>query len=146
MKRRLMPVHVIALVLVLVATSLTFEAGAKGGPPQSDIPVTSIIDGNGVNTLPTLRVQSDLAGAYQNMTSKHSTSLVSVIQGIGAWLLDMVNYDSAPQRKVLVDLRDPVPGSGPNGGNPMAPFAYQMVRARFLANCPVPMQNMLPNN
>src|SRR5215471_8266857 len=129
MKRRLMPVHVIALVLVLVATSLTFEAGAKGGPPQSDLPVTSIIDGNGVNTLPTLRVQSDLAGAYQNISSKHSTALVSAIQGIGDWLLDMVNYDSSPQRRVLVDLRDPVPGSGPGGSAPAAPFAYHLARA-----------------
>jgi hypothetical protein len=134
------------LVVTLVGTSFVFEAAAKGGPPSSSgTPVTSIIDGNGVNTLPTLRIQSDLGGAYHNVSSRTST-LVSVIQGIGAWLLDMLNNDSSPQRKVLVDLRDPVPGSAPGGGAPTAPFAYQLVRAKFLANCATPMQNMLPNN
>ena len=105
-----------------------FETGAKG--PAADTAVTSTIDGVGVDTLPTLRIQSDQAGAYTN-----SNALQSQIQGIGDWELDMLNFNSSPQRKVLIDLRDPVPGSGPGGGAPVAPFAYQLVRARFIAKC-----------
>jgi hypothetical protein len=150
MRRTFKHVHTVALLFALVSTGLVFTVPAKGGPPsQSGAPVTSIIDGNGVNTFPTLRIQSDLGGAYQNLTSKNSTSLLSVIQGIGDWVLDMLNYDSSPQRRVLVDLRDPVTGSGPNGGAPVAPFAYQIVRARFIANCSnngSTMQSMQPNN
>jgi len=95
------------------------------------VAVTSTIDGLGVDTLPTLRIQSDQAGAYTN-----SNSVQSIIQAnSGDWVLDLLNFNSSPQRKVLIDLRDPVPGSGPNGGAPQAPFAYQLVRARFIAQC-----------
>ena len=132
MKKVLLPVHAIALVLALAATSMVFEAGAKGKPP-SDTAVTSTIDGLGVDTLPTMRIQSDQLGAYRN-----SSSLSSILQAsLGDWVLDTLNFNSSPQRKVLIDLRDPVPGSGPNGGSPIAPFAYQSVRARFIAQCSV---------
>jgi len=143
MKRILSRLHAIALLLVLAASSFVLESGAKAGKPPSDIPVTSTIDGLGVDTLPTMRVQSDQLGAYRN-----SSSLQSIIQGIGDWELDMINFNSSPQRKVLIDLRDPVPGSGPNGGAPTAPFAYQLVRARFITKCSqngINMQTMQTN-
>ena len=142
MKRVLLPLSAITLLLFLVATTFVNSLEAKV-KPASDLPVTSVIDGLGVDTIPTLRVQSDLSGAYLN-----STSLQSIIQGIGDWELDMLNFDSNPQRRVLIDLRDPVPGSGPNGSNPTAPFDYHLVRARFLTQCPsgISMLNMLPNN
>jgi hypothetical protein len=129
MKRILLAVNAIALALA-VGASFVFEAGATGKPP-SDTPVTTTIDGLGVDTLPTLRIQSDQLGGYRN-----SSSLVSILQAtLGDWELDMLNVNSSPQRKVLIDLRDPVPGSGPNGGPPIAPFTYQSVRARFIAKC-----------
>jgi hypothetical protein len=107
-----------------------FETGAKG-KPAADTAVTTTLDGLGVDTLPTLRIQGDQLGAYQN-----SSSLQSILQSaLGDWVLDTLNYNSSPQRKVLIDLRDPVSGSGPNGGAPVAPFAYQLVRARFIAKC-----------
>ena len=130
MKRSLRHSHIVALGLTLAATGLLVTVGAKGKPP-SDTPVTSTIDGLGVGTSPTLRIQSDQLGVYRN-----SSSLQSILQAaLGDWVLDTVNYNSSPQRKVLVDLRDPVAGSGPNGGAPTAPFAYQMVRARFISKC-----------
>ena len=61
----------------------------------------------------------------------------------------MLNYNSSPQRKVLIDLRDAIPGSGPNGGAPTAPFAYQLVRPRFISKCSqngIDMRTMQPNN
>src|SRR6266850_7911852 len=143
-KGTLKHVHLAGLLLVVTVTGLMLEVSAKGKPP-SDTPVTSTIDGFGVNTLPTLRIQSDQRGAYQN-----SSSLQSIFQAyLGDWVLDMLNYNSSPQRMMLIDLRDPVPGSGPNGGAPVAPFAYQAVRTRFIAKCSqygVDMRNMLPNN
>src|SRR5438309_1882655 len=110
MRRSLQHVPKVALLFALVSTGLMLNTGAKAGKPTSDVPVTSTIDGLGVDTLPTLRVQSDQLGAYRN-----ASSLQSIIQGIGDWELDMLNFNSSPQRKVLIDPRDPVPGSGPNG-------------------------------
>jgi hypothetical protein len=130
--------------MALTATGLMLPAGAKG-KPASDTAVTTTIDGLGVDTLPTLRIQSDQAGAYKN-----SSSLQSILQAsLGDWVLDMLNYASSPQRRVLIDLRDPVPGSGPNGGAPSAPFTYQMVRTRFISKCSqngIDMRTMQPNN
>jgi hypothetical protein len=144
MSRTMRLAYTITLLLALILTGSIVHTGAKGKPP-SDIPVTSMIDGLGIDTLPTLRIQSDQRGAYKN-----SNSLQSILQAtLGDWVLDMLNYSSSPQRKVLIDLRDPVPGSGPNGGAPVAPFAYQFVRARFIAKCSqygVDMRNMWPNN
>lgn len=144
MNRKVRHFHLVALVFALATTGLVLTVGAKGKPP-SDMPVTTVIDGLGVNTLPTLRIQSDQLGAYQN-----SSSLQSLLQAsLGDWVLDTLNYNSSPQRKVLIDLRDAVPGSGPNGGAPTAPFAYQHVRARFIAKCSqygTDMRNMQPNN
>src|SRR5207237_8775785 len=132
MKRIFSPVPTLAMLLVLTSTVLIVESGAKG-KPASDTPVTSTIDGLGVDTLPTLRIQSDQLGAYKN-----SSSLQSILQAsLGDWVLDMLNYNSSPQRKVLIDLRDPVPGGGPNGSAPIAPFAYQLVRARFIEQCSI---------
>ena len=144
MKRSIRLAHTITLLLALILSGSIVNTGAKGKPP-SDTPVTSTIDGLGIDTLPTVRIQSDQRGTYRN-----SSSLKSILQAaLGDWELDMLNYNSSPQRQVLIDLRDPVPGSGPNGGPPIAPFAYQFVRARFIAKCSeygVDMRNMQPNN
>jgi len=107
--------------------------GTVAAQKTADTPVTAAIEGSGVGTDPTLRIQSDLNGSYTN-----SRSLQSIIQGIGDWVLDTLNYTSSPQRTVLIDLRDPVAGSGPNGGAPVNPFGttgYQNVRARFISKC-----------
>lgn len=143
MKRVFKHIPTIALLLTIVSIGLAGKP-ATGGKPPSDTPVTTTIDGLGVDTLPTQRIQSDQTGPYRN-----SSSLSSIIQGIGDWELDMINFNSSPQRKALIDLRDPVPGSGPNGGAPTAPFAYQLVRARFISKCSqngINMRTMQLNN
>src|SRR5437867_10383891 len=129
MKNHFLHVPTVALLFALSASGFALQAGSTA-KPQSDTPVTTTCDGLGVDTSPTLRVQSDQLGAYTN-----SRSLQSIIQGIGDWELDMLNFNSSPQRKLLVDLRDPVPGSGPGGGAPIAPFAYQLVRGRLISKC-----------
>ena len=147
MKRTVRHFHLVALVFALATTGLVFTVGAKGKPPL-DMPVTTVIEGLGIDTLPTLRIQSDQLGAYHN-----SSSLQSLLQAsLGDWVLDTLNYTSSPQRKILIDLRDAVPGSGPNGGAPNNPFGttgYQLVRARFISKCSqygTDMRNMQPNN
>jgi hypothetical protein len=131
MKRSLR--HLATLTVIVILAAALLEGSATAGKPPSDTPVTSTIDGLGVDTLPTLRIQSDQTGSYRN-----SNSLQSILQAaVGDWVLDTLNFNSSPQRKVLIDLRDPVPGSGPGGGAPTAPFAYQLVRARFIEQCSV---------
>src|SRR5262245_8477890 len=118
--------------MLLAALVIRIEH-ADAGKPSADVPVTVTIDGNGVNTAPTLRVQSDLLGAYTNPASGQS-----IIQAIGDWELDMLNFNSSPQRKLLIDLRDAVPNSAPGGGAPINPFganSYGIVRARFISKC-----------
>jgi hypothetical protein len=130
MKRLFLSLPFVAL---LFATSTTLMPWADAGKPPADVPVTVTIDGLGVNTSPTLRIQSDLAGVYRN-----SISGESIIQGFGDWELDLINFNSSPQRKILLDLRDAVPGTGPNGGapiNPLGATGYQIVRARFISKC-----------
>lgn len=144
------PTFVAGLLLALLSTGLIAGLGAKSDA-ASDFPLSTIIDGNGANALPTLRIQSDQLGGYKNSTSGKS-QLQSIIQGIGDWELDLINFNSSPQRKVLIDLRDPVPGSGPNGGVPINPFGatgYQIARARFISKCSqngINFRNMQPNN
>jgi hypothetical protein len=133
------------ICLCFLATTGISLGAVQKGKPATDMPVTSTIDGLGVDTLPTLQIQSDQLGTYRN-----SSSLSSILQAAaGDWEMDMLNINSSPQRKVLIDFRDPVPGSGPSGGAPIAPFAYQSVRARLIAKCSqygIDMRNMLPNN
>lgn len=119
--------------LITVVTSTAVHHSSEAGKPAGDVPVTVTLDGLGINTVPTLRVQSDGLGSYVNQTSGES-----IIQGIGDWELDTLNFNSSPQRKLLIDLRDPVAGSAPGGGAPINPFVatgYQLVRARFISKC-----------
>jgi hypothetical protein len=124
-------------LLLLSSSSLLLATVTAQKPRSGDLPVTVTIEGNGADTAPTLRIQSDGQGVY-----KHSNSLQSIIQGIGDWELDMLNFTSSPQRTILVDLRDPVPNSAPNGTTPTAPFGYEKVRGRFIAKCSLYGGNM----
>ena len=116
------------LVVALVLLGLLTLAAAAFAGKVSDLPVTSTIQGLGIDTAPTYRIQSDLAGSYRNIPGGQS-----IIQGIGDWELDLVNFNSSPQRTILVDLRDPVPGTNTNNLPP--PFQYAYVRARFISKC-----------
>ncbi len=98
---------------------------------QNDLPVTStIVDG-------TLKIQSDDLGPYKN-----TKAVQSVVQPIGDWVLD-TNYSSLSSRSVYLTFSDPVPGSGPGGGDPIAPFASELVKARIITQCPTYGHSML---
>lgn len=70
-------------------------------------------------------IQSDFQGNYLN----GNNSVVSIIQGIGDWELDML---ASPSRRVSVNFGDPVPGTNPNG---LLPPANGSRPVRFLAQC-----------
>jgi len=88
------------------------EVSAARGP--ADTPVTTTVLDADTSIAPTLQVRSDGLGVYRN-----SNTLVSIIQGAaGAWVLDSQNPRNAT-RTLFLDFGQPVPGSGPNGGDPI---------------------------
>ena len=111
------------LLSLTVAITMAFT-GIVAAQKTADKPVTSVIHDADVNFTP-YRIQSDLSGAYQNGIS----SVVSRMQGIGDWELDMLN---SPTRRVFVDFSDAVPNSNPSN-LAAPPNAYYPVR--FLSQC-----------
>ena len=126
--------------LVLVVASATLIACGEHSPVRpdtmavfatqagGDTPVTTLVADTAAVVAPTLQIRSDALGAYHN-----ASSLTSVIQGIGAWLLDSYSPRNGT-RRVYLEFSQPIAGSGPNGGNPIAvPSALYRVRA--IAKC-----------
>jgi len=96
-----------------------------------DTPVTSAIENADQNFVP-FRIQSDFQGAYLN----NADSVVSRIQSIGDWELDML---SSPTRRTYVNFEDAVPGNDPSKP---PPFLSANVPVRFLAQCPSDLRNL----
>ncbi len=115
------------ILLLVLLTLLVFSANlsTQNAAPVRDTIVTSAIYNTNSNGAP-YRIQSDSLGAYKNGVG----SVVSIVQGIGNWELDLLNSTS---RKIFVDLGDPVPNSNPNNLPP--PFSTAVVPARFISKC-----------
>lgn len=99
---------------------------ASGG----DTPVTSTLADAG------MQIRSDGHGAYLN-----SSTLSSVIQGIGDWLLDSY-YPRNSTRTIYVDFSQPIAGSGPNGGAPV-PIPSGLYKVHFISKCSLFGNNLL---
>ncbi len=103
---------------------------------NKEITVTTTIEGVGLNTTPTLRIQSDQLGPYKN-----SRTQVSHFQkGTGDWEL-ATDSSSSSTRTVLIDFRDSVPGTTSN-----PPFVYKQMVMRFICKCTqydVDIRNMI---
>lgn len=96
------------------------KAAASGG----DIAVTATIADADTFVAPALQIRSDGLGAYRN-----GSALTSIIQGSGAWLLDSYTPRNGT-RRVYLDFSQPIAGSGPGGGDPVAvPSGAYRVRA-----------------
>lgn len=111
------------LTLVLLLTGMAFAGNFVIFAAPGDTTVTSTIE-NGTTNSP-YRIKSDGLGAYLNGTS----SVVSIIQGIGDWEL---NTKSSKTRKVFFDFRDPVTTSTQT---PNAPFQTALTPTRFISKC-----------
>ena len=113
------------VILLLLAVTTLFLETAQAGKPIQDTPVTNSFVGFGVDTFPTMRLQSDQLGPYLN-----TSTVVSHIQSSGDW--ELKTDTSTPTRTIFFDFRDPVPNSAPGGANPNPPFQYQKVSARLI--------------
>ena len=112
-------IALVTLLLVLTAVNSTIVAR----PPSNVVVTSTIADADSV-FMP-LSIQSDLVGAYLNGTG----SVVSQIQGIGDWELDMLN---SATRRANVNFDDLVAGSNPN--NLPAPMSGDHP-VRFITQC-----------
>jgi len=86
-------------------------AQARG---NTDTPVSTYVADSDVDVATSLQIRSDGLGVYRN-----SNTLTSVIQPIGAWVLDSQNPRNST-RTLFLDFGRPVGGTGPNGGDPIA--------------------------
>jgi hypothetical protein len=71
-----------------------------------------------------MQIRSDGA-AYTNANNVQS------VEYAGDWILDT----KSSTRNVFLDFTKPIPGTGPNGGAPAAPFNSALVLARLTAEC-----------
>jgi hypothetical protein len=98
-------------------------------PPPADVPVTAIVADADPSVAPTLQIQSDGLGAYEN-----SSTLTSEIQSDGTWLLDSYNPLNATRAAYLA-FDQPLAGSGPGGGDPVG-VPSGLYRVRIRGKCP----------
>ena len=98
--------------------------------------MTSIVLDYAADIAPRLHVQSDGAGSYLN-----SSNLASQIQPVGDWEVDAKTPKNAT-RQIYLDFSQPVPGSAPNGQDPIGPpsgnYAF-----RIIAKCSLYGTNLL---
>jgi len=139
--RKYLPIRfsltVILLPVVLVVFCGLSVAQAQRG--STDVLVTSTLrDSVSVtdpNTGTTVQIPMQIHGdgsAYNTITSKRDYLVKSVIQSIGDWEL----YSATPTRGMYLDLSQPIPGSGPNGGDPTPPFTgAAFLQIRFICKC-----------
>lgn len=120
-----MPSTNVMIAFSMLLALLLPVAGWPAGKPPRDAPVTSHFAGLGVDTIPTMRLQSDQLGPYVT-----SSTVVSRIQTGGDWELD-TNL-STSTRTILFDFRDAIPDSAPGGAAPIPPFQYQQVSGRLI--------------
>lgn len=125
------------LLFVLTATLvLGVNLSVQEAGPARDAPATSTIQNIDPIGVP-YSIQSDSQGAYKNGTH----SVVSIVQGIGNWELDML---ASVNRRIYVDLTDPVPNTNPK--SLPAPFLTAYVPARFISKCVTNITTMTLNS
>jgi hypothetical protein len=119
------------LTLPIPALTQHQAAASQKPPPDLNIPATSTIadymdvtDSTGATQRIWMQIRSDGA-AYTN-----ANNVQSVVFD-GDWILDT----KSSTRRVFVDFTKPIPGTGPNGGAPVAPFTSALVLARLTAEC-----------
>jgi hypothetical protein len=113
---------------LVAATAVALTAGTRAKPAQN-IPVTSIISSYDSGVAPTLQIQSDGLGNYTNSNTQASLILASN----GDWRLDDY-YLTGATRKIYFAFTQGIPGTGPNGGDPVAPPPGAYI-SNFGANC-----------
>ena len=116
----------VAVILAFILTSSGLILAQRSG--STDTPVTSIVSDYDSGVAPALQIQSDKLGAYTN-----SRTLTSIITNFGTWALDSFNPKGAT-RAVSLQFSQPIAGTGPNGGIPVAPASGDY-RAFLYTSC-----------
>jgi len=98
------------VALCFTASLVTFTQTST-----ADLPVTTIVSDYDSGIGPALQIQSDQGGAYKN-----SKTLQSMMYGAGSWEIDAYNVRNGT-RGVYVAFSQPIAGTGPGGGAPIAP-------------------------
>ena len=114
----------LALVLVIGLGATTVGLAQKG-KPNPDVPVVAVINDSDPDVAATLQILSDGAPYAP------SSTLGSVITGPGVWTLRTLE---SATRMVSLQFTNPIPGSGPNGGDPVAP-ASGLYKAWIYSSC-----------
>lgn len=129
---------VLLIVLFVFATAIavvTTSPQPVVAQKSVDVPVTTTI-ADSVNNM-AMQIQSDGLGPYVN-----TRYVQSIVQGaFPDWELD-TDYSRFSNRSVWLDFTKPVPGSGPNETQPVAPFSSGLVKARFISKCHLYNVNM----
>ena len=120
-------IFTLILLLSLLPTSAFSQKGKPG--PGSNTPVTSTIQDSDLNMVP-YSIQSDRQGSYKNGVQ----SVSSIIQGIGDWELDLINFGSS--RRVFVSFDQPVASGYP------APPLNGLYPVRFITQCSSNLTNL----
>ena len=81
---------------------------------NTDTQVSTSVADTDPDVAPSLQIRSDGLGEYRS-----SNTLTSVIQPIGAWVLDLQNARNVT-RTLYLDFGQPIAGSGPGGVDPIA--------------------------
>jgi hypothetical protein len=115
--------NTLAALVVLVSGLGGLAAAAQ----TQDVPVITTIEDFEAAIAPTLQIQRDGFGDYQN-----SRDVQSVIQSGGDWVLATNTKFST--RGVKLDFSQPVAGSGPGGGAPI-PLPTGTYKARLISKC-----------
>lgn len=113
-----------ALLVVLLIATATMPVGLAQKGKNAEVTVTAVVNNSDPDVAPSLQIQSD-GSPYVN-----SSTLTSKITNTGVWALDL----RASTRMVSIQFTDPVPGSGPNGGDPVAP-ASGLYNAWLYSSC-----------
>jgi hypothetical protein len=124
---------VVVLIGLIFGVSVTSQQAATPQSTGNGFVTSTIADSvNGY----ALQIQSDGVDAYTN--NKYIQSIIN----LGDWVLD-TDYSRLSTRSVWLDFTEPVAGSGPNGGNPVAPFSSGLAKVRFISKCHLYNVNML---
>lgn len=116
------------LLILFTIAALSFEASAQPNKPKpGDALVTSTFQDVDQATNLSYTMRSDLGGAYKNGTA----SVVSIIQGIGDWELDLLQSST---RKVFFDFSSPIPNTNTQNVTAPSSGAYTV---RYLSQCSV---------
>jgi len=128
-----------------VALSVTVFAqhGSSKGP--SPIQATSNIYDADPNVAPALQIQSDQMGTYGTYNSATGdASIISTAAGqdqtnaAGDWWVG-----PSDTRSIYLDFSQPIPGSGPNGSNPVSLPSARYFMTSLIGNCDLAGVNLL---